>query len=58
MDQDLDKQARIEAARIMGRAKSEKKAAAVRINGKLGGRPRKAPKESLTKPEETICNTS
>jgi hypothetical protein len=33
--------ARSEAARAMGRAKSEAKTRAARINGKLGGRPRK-----------------
>jgi len=34
------KKARSEAARLLGSARSEKKAAAVRENGKLGGRPR------------------
>jgi hypothetical protein len=36
------RKARSEAARLLGQARSPKKAAAVRENGKLGGRP-KAP---------------
>jgi len=42
-----EKEARREAARILGRAggsvKSERKAAAARENGKKGGRPKSAP---------------
>ena len=44
-----EKEARREAARILGRAggsvRSEKKAAASRENGKKGGRPRKKKEE-------------
>lgn len=35
-----DTEARSEAAAVLGRSKSEAKAAAARENGKLGGRPR------------------
>ncbi len=34
-------EAKAEAARILGKSRSEKKAAASRRNGKLGGRPKK-----------------
>jgi hypothetical protein len=37
---DEDQQARREAARLMGRAKTERKAAASRVNGLKGSRPR------------------
>ena len=46
-----EKEARREAARILGRAggsvRSEKKAAASRENGKKGGRPRKNKEEAI-----------
>ena len=46
-----EKEARREAARILGRAggsvRSEKKAAAARENGKKGGRPRKNKEEAI-----------
>ena len=35
-----DEKARRLAAQLMGRARSPRKAAAVRVNGRLGGRPR------------------
>ncbi len=41
---------RVDAAKILGRVKSDKKAAAARENGKKGGRPKKeVPKEKKTK---------
>jgi hypothetical protein len=39
-NEEAAKKARSEAARLLGSARSAKKAAAVRENGKLGGRPR------------------
>lgn len=39
-NEEATRKARSEAARLLGSARSEKKAAAVRENGKLGGRPR------------------
>ena len=40
---------RVDAAKILGRVKSDKKAAAARENGKKGGRPKKeVPKEKKT----------
>ncbi len=42
-------QAVSEAARALGRVRSERKAEASRRNGKLGGRPRKAPEPSIGK---------
>jgi len=49
MKNEDDIEARREAARILGRAggsvKSERKAAAVRENGKKGGRPKKKKEE-------------
>ena len=43
-----------EAAKLLGGIKSEKKAAAARINGKLGGRPRKVRQE----PDETASGNA
>jgi DnaJ-class molecular chaperone len=52
----MEDSARSEAARQMGRARTERKAAAARENGKRGGRPmreRKAAKEvQVSKPDE------
>ncbi len=39
-NEEATRKARSDAARMLGSARSEKKAAAVRENGKLGGRPR------------------
>jgi len=44
---------RREAARQMGMARTAKKAAAVRENGKKGGRPRKKPIEETPPSTET-----
>lgn len=46
---DEDAETRSEAARVMGQARSEKKAVAVRENGKLGGRPKNIPASDSVK---------
>ena len=46
---DASEEARREAARLMGLAKSEEKAAAARENGKLGGRKVGTPQSEETK---------
>lgn len=43
-----------DAARAMGRAKSARKAAASRENGKLGGRPRRTEENKPTAPVPVI----
>jgi len=46
------RKARSEAARLLGQARTPRKAAAVRENGKLGGRPRKVFVLTVQKPEQ------
>ena len=48
----MEENPRSEAARLMGRVKSDRKAAAARENGKRGGRPRKV--QTAETPESTM----
>jgi len=55
-NEEAAKKARSEAARILGSARSEKKATAVRENGKLGGRPRTNRPQAVLVVQKTESN--